>query len=190
SPRCRIPGRTEYDLLAAEVFEAVDFRPHRNVELVAGEADDVADPVLYVRRLAHGTEIFQDIRLDERHVDAAKVQQVFQVGAGAACNDRKHVQPVAVVKRLSEVVGETQVGAVVEAGGDADHPGVDALLEDVLRSALLRRFRNGLARDCGDADQQAKSQPIRSRYDDMAHSSPLVAHPPKDAYGRLCRMWG
>src|SRR6266436_4929603 len=46
---------TKYDLLAAQVFEGLDFRPHQNVELGDRKADDVAEPVLQVRRLALGT---------------------------------------------------------------------------------------------------------------------------------------
>jgi hypothetical protein len=109
------------------------------------------------RRLTLGAEVFEDVRLGERDVDAAKVQQVFQVAGGAPRNDGKHAQLVAVVEHFSQLVGETQVSAVKGAAGKADRPIVLALFDDILRPALLKGFRNGLANHCGDADRQAKS---------------------------------
>src|SRR5713101_4417636 len=143
--RRRSSRRTEHDFLAAQVFEGLDVRSHQNVELGDRKTDDVADPVLQMRRLALRTEIFEDIRLGERDVDAAKVEQVIQVGGGATCYDGKHAQLVAVVEHFSELVGPAQVGAVHEAAGDADRPVVLALFEHLLRPALLKGFRNGLA---------------------------------------------
>src|SRR5712671_2099808 len=82
--RRRNSARTEDDLPAAQVFEGLDLRSHQNVELGDRKADDVADPVLQVGRLALRTEVFEDVRLGECNIDAAKVEQVFQVAGRAA----------------------------------------------------------------------------------------------------------
>src|SRR5262249_60266947 len=88
-------------------------------------------------------------------------------------DDGKHAQLVAVVEHFSKLVGETQVGAVIGAACEADRPVVLALLEDVLRAALLKRFRNGLATHLADADTQAKSKSERPGYKETPH----VSHP-------------
>src|SRR6266852_7376959 len=82
--RRRASRRTEHDFLATQFFEGVDVRACRDVQLGDGEANNVLDPSLVVGRLALRTEIFKDIRLGESYVDAAKVEQVLQVGRGAA----------------------------------------------------------------------------------------------------------
>src|SRR5258708_11170280 len=145
--RRRASRRAKHHFLAAQVFEGADVRACRDVQLGDGQANDVLDARVQVGRLALRTKVLKDIRLGECDVDATQVEQVLQVGRGAARYSGQHAQLVAVVEHFSEFVGEAQIGAVHVAARNADRPVVLALFEYLLSPALLKTLRNVLPTD-------------------------------------------
>ena len=136
--------RSEADLLAAQILDALDLVARQHVHFRHRQADDVVNPAVEIGRLSLRAEIFEDVRLGHRDVDPAQIKQVVEIGSGAVGDERDDPQIFAVVQDLSELVRKGHVGAGQQTARDPDRPVILPLSQAGLGAALLDRFRHDL----------------------------------------------
>jgi len=90
-------GRTEIDLLAAQILKRLDVIARQNVQFRDRHPDHVLNAALKIGRFALGAKIFEHVGLGDRRVDATQVQQIVEIGRRAIRYDRQNPQVVAVV---------------------------------------------------------------------------------------------
>ena len=171
SGQARSASRAEVDLLAAWVLDALDIGARQDVHLGQRQPRDVVNAVLQIGCLAPRTEVFEDVGLRHRDVDAAKVEQVFEVRGGAVGDDRNDAQIVPIVKNLRDFVGERHIGAGQQSAGHPDSPLIFAYSDRVFGAAFFKRFRHRLCLcRCDAADirrDESKGESEKRR--DKAH---------------------
>ena len=71
--------------------------------------------------------LFERVGIDDRHIDAAQIEQRIQVFRGAAGDDRQdmHIRPV--VDDAGDLRRKADRRALEQAAGEADRPGIHLL---------------------------------------------------------------
>ena len=82
-------------------------------------------------------EIFEDIGLRNRRIDAFKIEQVVEIGRRAVGYDRQNPKVVAVVERRRHLVGEAHIRSRQQAADNADGPLVLSLAHHGVAAAFL-----------------------------------------------------
>ena len=131
--------------LAGEILDRVDLRPHEDVRFRRKQVDQVVDAPPGVGELGLRLEVIEHVAVDDGRIDAAQIEQVVDVVERPARDDRQHAHVVAVVEDAGELGGEDQRRALDPARGEAQRPGVDALLVRLLGERLGRGNGDGLA---------------------------------------------
>ncbi len=128
--------RVEIHLLADEIVQAVDLRPDEDMQLGREEIEHIVDLVLNVRDLA--LVLVERVRIDDRKVDAAQIEQRIDVFRRSARDDREHVHVVPVVDNPRHLRGEADRRAFQKSPGKAHRPGVDGFPRIRVCGCLLR----------------------------------------------------
>src|SRR5262245_64647637 len=97
-------------LLAAQILDRADLLFRDDMRFRGREAENVMDALVEIGCRALGAEEFEHIRLRDRDVDAAQVEQVFEVGGGALGDERHHAQIFAVGDRKSTRLNSSHLG--------------------------------------------------------------------------------
>src|SRR3954447_10781890 len=133
-------GRPKVDSPATQIFERANVGLCQDVQLRDRETQKVANPVLQVRRLALGPEVFEHIGLRDGEINAPQIQQIVKVGGGPIRYHRQNAQIVAIVEDLGQFIGKTHVGAVDKPAGNAHGPGILAFSDGPFATTLLDEF--------------------------------------------------
>src|SRR5215472_6770258 len=75
-------SRTEIDLLAAQILQRLNVIARQNVQFRDRHPDYVLNAALKIGRFALGAEIFENVGLGDRRIDAAQVQEIVEIGRG------------------------------------------------------------------------------------------------------------
>ena len=118
-------GRVKAHLLAFEVLERVDVRPHQQVDVADVHAGDEVDALVDVGDLLDRPEVLEHIGIGEGDVDALEIEQVLDVVGGAVGDHGNDAQLVPVIEIARDFRAEADEGAFGQAAGEADGPVVD-----------------------------------------------------------------
>jgi hypothetical protein len=117
----------------------VDLRPDEDMQLGREQIEHVVDLVLNVRHLV--LVLVERVRIDDRDIDAAQIEQRIDIFRRPARDNRQDVHVVPVVDNPRHLRGKTDRRAFQKSRGKADRPGVDGLPRIWVGGSLLRLWR-------------------------------------------------